>query len=174
MPEFLFEWLDLNTRRGPWQASPVDGRDPQRLTAPTGRLENGTGEAFFGRRTRQADFAQKGRRHVRARGFIVLALWLFLAGAECLAADTLEQFKQAKPELLPMLRSKEPQDRIEAVRRLKAFPVEDSVKLIHACLNDEDPSVSKETIASRAEASRRRHGHFDSARFQVAKHPSGR
>jgi hypothetical protein len=89
-----------------------------------------------------------GRRYVRARGFIVLAVGLFLASPVWLIADTLEQFKQTKPDLLPMLRSKEPQDRIEAVRRLKAFPVEDSVKLIHACLDDHDPGVSKEAIAA--------------------------
>ncbi len=81
----------------------------------------------------------------RAAQYFLTACLAVAAATSCvLAADTLEQFKQAKPDIWPLLRSKEPQDRIEAIKRLQKFPVEDAVRMMHTRLDDEDPRVSKQ------------------------------
>lgn len=79
-----------------------------------------------------------------AQYFLTACLAVAAATSWAQAADTLEQFKQAKPDIWPLLRSREPLDRIEAVKRLQQFPLEDAVRMLHTRLDDEDPRVSKQ------------------------------
>ncbi len=89
-----------------------------------------------------------GRRSVRAAAlfFLMGCLALIAGPTSAPGADTLEQFKQAKSDLMPLLRSKDPQDRIEALKRLQNFPVEDAVRMIRTRVNDEDPGVSRQAV----------------------------
>src|SRR3954467_5018676 len=59
------------------------------------------------------------------------------------AGDHLEEFAKARRSLQPQLRSKEAGNRATAVARLQAFPIADSVRLIHNSLYDADSSVRK-------------------------------
>ncbi len=81
-----------------------------------------------------------------AQYFLTACLAVAVATSWALAADTLEQFKQAKPDIWPLLRSKEPLDRVEAVKRLQKFPIEDAVRMMHTRLDDEDPQVCQQTV----------------------------
>lgn len=59
------------------------------------------------------------------------------------AADRLEEFKGAKRDLVQKLRSKQSLDRVEALKKLQKFPIEDAVRLIHGALDDPAPEVRK-------------------------------
>jgi hypothetical protein len=59
------------------------------------------------------------------------------------ATDHLEEFAKARRSLQPQLRSREAGNRATAVARLQAFPIADSVRLIHNSLYDADSSVRK-------------------------------
>jgi HEAT repeat protein len=63
------------------------------------------------------------------------AIWLCL-GQVAFSTDHLEEFRQARQALQQRLRSKQPSDRIAAIKRLQDFPIADSVKLIQNSLND--------------------------------------
>lgn len=73
---------------------------------------------------------------------IVLCL-VTLASAAANAGDHLEEFAKARRSLQPQLRSKDASNRASAVARLQAFPIADSVRLIHNSLYDADSSVRK-------------------------------
>jgi hypothetical protein len=62
-------------------------------------------------------------------------IWLCL-GQIAFATDQLEEFRQARQSLQQQLRSKQPSDRIAAIKRLQDFPIADSVRLIQNSLND--------------------------------------
>ncbi len=63
------------------------------------------------------------------------AIWLCL-GHVASAIDHLEEFRQARPSLQQQLRSKQPSDRIAALKRLQDFPIADATRLVQNSLND--------------------------------------
>jgi hypothetical protein len=71
-----------------------------------------------------------------------------LASAAARAGDHLEEFAKARRSLQPQLRSKDAGNRATAVARLQAFPIADSVRLIHNSLYDADLSVRKAAYES--------------------------
>ncbi len=75
------------------------------------------------------------------RLFVVTAVVACATAAQ--SADRLEQFRQARREMLPLLRSKQPSDRIEGLHKLSEFPLEDAVKLMYAALDDPVPEVQR-------------------------------
>jgi hypothetical protein len=73
---------------------------------------------------------------------ISLVACLALAAAGTAAGgDRIEEFNRVKPDVQLLLRSKQAADRVEAVKRLKKFPIEESVRLIHSSLDDPAASV---------------------------------
>ncbi|MBI3836680.1 MAG: VWA domain-containing protein [Planctomycetia bacterium] len=63
------------------------------------------------------------------------AIWLCFSQI-AFAIDHLEDFRQARQSLQQQLRSKQPADRIAALKRLQDFPIADSARLIQNSLND--------------------------------------
>jgi hypothetical protein len=61
--------------------------------------------------------------------------------AESAVGENLEQFKGAQRELMRLVRSKQTPERLEGIKRLQQYPLEDAVKLIHARLDDAEPDV---------------------------------
>ena len=76
------------------------------------------------------------------RYFLVLCLAAAWVGPVA-AADPLEEFKEAKRELLHLYRSKQSTDRVQAIQQLSKYPIEDSVRLIYSALDDPAPEVSQ-------------------------------
>ncbi|MGD9721150.1 MAG: VWA domain-containing protein [Pirellulales bacterium] len=90
---------------------------------------------------------------MRSRWFILWTVSLVVAvcAAPASSGDRIEQFRQTRKEVLPLLKSKETADRIEALKRLQKFPLEDAVRLIAGALEDPSPEVSKFARESLAE-----------------------
>jgi HEAT repeat protein len=57
------------------------------------------------------------------------------------AVDHVEEFSKARKTLQQQVRSKQPSDRIEALKRLEEFPIADAVRMIHNAHTDADSSV---------------------------------
>jgi hypothetical protein len=57
------------------------------------------------------------------------------------AADRITQFNRARRSAVPLLRSDEPADRIEGIRKLEDIPIAESVRLIQGSLGDSAASV---------------------------------
>lgn len=71
----------------------------------------------------------------------VLMLAIVTTGAHAARADRLEEFQKAKKSVTPQLKSKQASARIEAVKKLQEFPLEDSTRLIYNSLNDSEGEV---------------------------------
>lgn len=63
-------------------------------------------------------------------------------------ADRLEDFQKAKKSVTLQLRSKQPASRIEALKKLEAYPLEDSVRLVYNGLSDSEEDVREAAYAS--------------------------
>ena len=63
-------------------------------------------------------------------------------------ADRLEDFQKAKKSVTPQLRSKQPASRIEALKKLEAYPLEDSVRMVYNGLSDAEEDVREAAYAS--------------------------
>jgi hypothetical protein len=71
----------------------------------------------------------------------LVSLLVVAAVSSVAGADRIEQFNKARRAILPLLHSKAAGDRQDGLKRLEAFPIADSVKLIQASLGDEEPEV---------------------------------
>lgn len=64
------------------------------------------------------------------------------------ATDHVEEFNKARRSLQQQLRSKQPATRVAALEHLQAFPLAESVRLIHNSLFDADESVREAAYAT--------------------------
>jgi hypothetical protein len=81
--------------------------------------------------------------------YVVIACWLgvLLAGPGW-AVDRIDEFNKAKRGLQLQLRSKQPGDRVEALKALQEFPLADAVRMIHNSLGDPADAVHWAAYAS--------------------------
>jgi hypothetical protein len=72
-----------------------------------------------------------------------LAAGLLLAGlfAPALAESLPERFDKVRPTLARQLRSRQVDERIKALDKLREYPVAEAVRLAHSCFGDSDESV---------------------------------
>ena len=64
------------------------------------------------------------------------------------AVDQLEEFQSVKRKLVSQLHRREPAQRVEAILRLREYPVAETVKLLHNSLADEAPEVREAALAA--------------------------
>jgi len=82
------------------------------------------------------------------RSLLLLVCLAPLIGGSASALDRVEEYQRAKKDIQSQLRSKRPDDRIQAIHKLAEFPFEDSVRLIYGSTNDESPLVRDAAIES--------------------------
>ena len=70
-----------------------------------------------------------------------------------LAADHVEKFNRARPHLQQQLRSKQPADRVEAIKSLHAFPIADATRLVCFSLSDSTDKVRETAYQTLVEMS---------------------
>lgn len=64
-------------------------------------------------------------------------------------ADSLsERFDKARPTLQRQLRARQADERLEALRKLREYPVADAVRLVHSCFADSDERVRHEAYST--------------------------
>ncbi len=84
----------------------------------------------------------------------LLQLWLIASCIACgfcrpaAAVDRLEEFNRAKRSIAQSLRSKQPEDRIAAIKKLQGYPFADGVKLLNASLADSEEQVRQAALDS--------------------------
>ena len=81
--------------------------------------------------------------------YVFVACWIgVLLARSGGAVDRIDAFNQAKRGLQQLLRSKQPDDRVEALKRLEAFPLADAARMIQNSLEDPSDEVHRAAYAS--------------------------
>ncbi len=69
-------------------------------------------------------------------------------GLPARAANLVEEFDKVRPSLHKRLRSRQADERIEALHRLRQYPLGDAVRMVHAMFNDADEEVRHEAYGA--------------------------